>query len=454
MSKKIWTLISLMLIAMMALTACGGGATPTEPAVEEPVATEPAVEEPVATEPTTEEPVATEAAETEPAATEAAAEGEAVTIRLWHGWQGDYVAAYQAAIDEYMAQNPNVTVEVTNPENLTDQLSVAIPAGEGPDVIGWANDIIGSQALVGNIIPLDSYGIDPAYLEAGFEPAGVAGVVWQGEVWGVPESQEGIALVYNTALADETSFPSDPLDFADLTAKAQAFQEANPDKFLVCNQGLGNPDAYHAAPVYFGHGVPSFVDDEGNAYMDTPEAIAAATWMQEFNDFAPTETSHDICRTMILEGQTAAWWTGPWAIADLETAGIDYGILPMGKPFVGIKAFMLTSNAVDRGVDQATVDFIKYMTSPEVAKQIALANKTIPANTEALNDAEVQAMETVAGFGAALNLGVPMANTPFANAQWTPVQDATMAVWNETQSPEEAMAAAQQAIEDAIAEMQ
>jgi arabinogalactan oligomer/maltooligosaccharide transport system substrate-binding protein len=46
-----------------------------------------------------------------------------------------------------------------------------------------------------------------------------------------------------------------------------------------------------------------------------------------------------------------------------------------------------------------------------------------------------------------------MANTPFASAQWGPVGDATTAVWTGAQTPEEAMAAAQDAIETAIADM-
>jgi arabinogalactan oligomer / maltooligosaccharide transport system substrate-binding protein len=82
-----------------------------------------------------------------------------------------------------------------------------------------------------------------------------------------------------------------------------------------------------------------------------------------------------------------------------------------------------------------------------------VANKTIPASTGALQDPDVQALMTLQGFGASLNFGVPMANTPFASAQWGPVGEATTAVWNGAQAPEEAMAAAQQAMEQAIADM-
>jgi arabinogalactan oligomer/maltooligosaccharide transport system substrate-binding protein len=381
------------------------------------------------------------------------APAEPVTITVWHQWAGDYLTAIQAVFTAYMAENPHVTVVLEAPENVSDALTVAIPAGEGPDIIGWANDQIGGQALVGNIIDLGTLGVDMAFLESTYEPAAVKGVVWQGKIWAIPESQEGIAIVYNKALASEADFPADPMDFADLLAKAEAFAEANPGKYLVCNQGLGNADAYHVAPVYFGHGIPTYIDDAGTVYLNTPEAIAAGNFMVEFKAFAPAETSHDVCKAMITEGNAAAWWTGPWAIADLETAGIDYGILPMGSPFVGIKTFMITKNAVDRGTAEVALDVIKFFTNAANQTSVALANKTIPANTAALNDPQIQALATIKGFGASLNLGVPMANTPYAGAQWGPVGDATNAIWSGAQTPEVALAAAQAAAEEAIAGM-
>ena len=100
------------------------------------------------------------------------------------------------------------------------------------------------------------------------------------------------------------------------------------------------------------------------------------------------------------------------------------------------------------------MDIIKFFTNEENSVKLALANKTIPANQAAFQNAEVQALATIAGFGSSLQNGVPMANTPLAGAQWGPVGDATMAVWTGAQTPAEAMAAGQAAIESGIAEMQ
>jgi arabinogalactan oligomer/maltooligosaccharide transport system substrate-binding protein len=426
MKKVLFNLLGVLILVSLLASACAPAATPT--------------------------PVPPTATPVPPTPTPKPPEAEKVTITIWHLWSGDYLNAIEEVFSDYTEAHPNVTIDLSKPEDTANALSVAIPAGEGPDIVGWANDRVGDQALVGNIVPLDDYGITMSFLEGTYEPAAVRGVVWQDKIWGLPETQEGIAFVYNKAMVDEKYLPTDPMDFDALLANAKAFYE-DTGKYLVCNQGLGNPDAYHVSPIYFGFGVPEYVDDQGNAYMNTPEAIAAAEWMVKFSEYAPGETSHDICKAMIVDGDAGAWWTGPWAIADLESAGIDYGILPMGSPFVGIKVLMLSANAVDRGNTEVALDIMKYFTGAEVQKKLALANKTIPAPTGAVQDPEVQALATLGGFGASLNLGVPMANTPYASAQWGPVGDATTALWTGAQAPEEAMQGAQDTIEAAIAEM-
>lgn len=426
MKRTLFAVLSLLVLASMLLVACGGQATqaPTQPP----------------------------AAKTQPPApTEPPAPGK-VTITIWHQWSGDYLKAITLVFQEYMARNPNVVIDLSKPDDVSAALAVAIPAGEGPDIIGWANDQIGVNALNGNIVPLDDYGITQDFLKSTYEPAAVAGVIWQGKIWALPESQEAITLVYNKAVASEADFPTDPLNFEELYEKAKTFYETKGIP-LFCNQGFPGGDAYHVAPVYFGFGVPSYVDDQGKVYVNTPEAIAAGEWLVKIKPYLMQEMSHELCKTALIEGKVAAWWTGPWAIADLENAKIQYGFATMGRPFVGIKTLMLTKNAVDRGHAEIALDIIKFFTSYEMQKFVTLRNKTIPANTQALNDPEVQKLATIAGFGKNANLGVPMANTPFASAQWGPVGDATGAIWNGSQTPAEALAAAQAAIENAIAGM-
>ena len=308
----------------------------------------------------------------------------AVKITIWHQWSGDYLTSITAAFKDYETAHPGVTIDLSKPQDVNASLKVAIPAGEGPDIIGWANDAIGQAATTGYIVALDDYGIDSAFLKSTYEPAAINGVTWKSKIWALPETQESISLVYNKAVVTAKYLPKDSKDFAGLLAAAQQFQKDNPGKTLVCNQGFPGGDAYHIAPVFFGFGVPQYVDEAGKVTINTPEAVAAMKWLIEISKVSLKEQTGDICNAGMKEGTVGMMWTGPWNIATFETNKVDYAIFPMGKPFVGIKTMMLSKIAVDRKSTAVAVDIMKYFTSAEVQKKVAAANKTIPAATAAL----------------------------------------------------------------------
>lgn len=436
MSKKFVSILSVLLIAVFVLAACKPAAAPAEPTAAPVVNPTTAPAKPT-TAPV--EPTAVPATET--------------TITVWNQWDGKYLEAIEQAFNDYETAHPGVTIDLSKPEDVKNALTVAIPAGEGPDIIGWANDAIGEQALNGNIVAVSDYGVTADFLSSTYEPAAVNGVTWMGSIWGLPETQEGIALIYNKDLVTEEYLPSDPLNFEDLYEKAKKFQE-DTGNVLVCNQAFGGNDAYHMSPIFFGFGIPAYVDEEGKGYLNTPEAIAAGEWLKKFATVSYAENSYDICNAALAEGKVGMWWTGPWAVAGVEESGVNYGILPMGRPFVGIKTLLLTKNAVDRGNTDLAIDIMKYFTGAEVQKKLSLVNKTIPAATAALKDAEVAKLAAVVGFGAALNLGVPMSPSPFSSAQWDPVGAASGAIWTGAQEPAVAMEAAELALEEKVASMQ
>ncbi len=431
MSKKLFQLISILIIAAFALAACAPAATPA----------------PTSAPAATSAPASTSA----PAATTAPA---ATKITIWHQWSGDYLTAITQVFKDYEASHPGVSIDLNKPQDVQASLKVAIPAGQGPDIIGWANDSIGSAATTGYIVPLNDYGITADFLKSTYEPAAINGVTWKGKIWALPEAQEAIALVYNKAIVTDKYLPKDSTDFAGLLAAAQQFQKDNPGKTLVCNQGFPGGDAYHIAPVFFGFGVPQYIDETGKVTINTPEAVKAMQWLQDMSKVSLKEESQDICAAGMKDGSVGMMWTGPWEIATIEGYKIDYGIFPMGKPFVGIKTMMLSKNAVDRKTTTVALDIMKYYTSTAVQQKLSVANKTIPANSAALKDPAVSALVSIKGFGAAANVGVPMSSSPFAGAQWDPVGNAVKTIWTGSQTPDAALKDAQAAAEKAVAGMQ
>lgn len=381
----------------------------------------------------------------------------AVTLQLWHGWQGAYADAITKVFDDYNKSNSDgITVQLTNPGDITNAVQAAIPAGQGPDIIAWSDDVIGNNALAGNIAPLSDYGITMDFLKSTYEPAAVNGVVYDGKIWGLPEAQEGVSLICNSALVKPTDFPKDPEDFAGLLALATKFHTDNPDKYLFYNQGLDTAnaagDAYHVSPIYYGFGA-YYVDATGKVGINTPEALKAGQWLLAAAKVLPAQASQAQGLQALTAGTGACMWTGPWELADIKKAGISYFIQPVGRPFVGIKVELMTTNAVQRGNADAVVKVLKYFDSADVQTKLSLANATVPAATAALANADVAKNPDVVGFGAQFKLGVPQPNTPYMSQLWGPVGQATIAIFTGKQAPADALAAAEKAASDAIAQM-
>ncbi|MBN1261544.1 MAG: extracellular solute-binding protein [Anaerolineae bacterium] len=377
---------------------------------------------------------------------------EAIRITVWHDWPGVYETVYEDLVAVFNENHTDIRIELMKIEQLAAALDSELPPGEGPDILRWSAEQIGMNATLETIVPLDDY-FNQDYLEAAFEPAPAAAMIWNDRIWGIPETQDGIAFIYNKALLDEEALPA-PDDFVDLLDRARKFRDANPGKYYLCNQGLGRSDAYHVAPIYFSHDLRNYggyVDDVGNVYLDTPEAQAAAEWIRAFSEVSPAETSPEVCQAMFINGQVAIWWTSSRAIRALKDAGIDYGIAPMGSPYVDVTLFMATPLALERGHMDAVLEVMEYLGSARVQKHLSLVAGTIPANSAALYAQEIQMLEIVAPFGAALYAGVPAPNHPFATCQWGPVGNATTAIWWGAKSPDAALADAQSAIEECIA---
>ena len=436
MGKNRSAIISLLTLSLLMLAACGQAKptpTPANPTGQTPQPS-----------PTSQKLLPSGG----PTRTPAGWDG---TITIWHQWGGAYLAASQQIFQSYEASHPGVKIQLVQEMNLLGAIKGAVADGQGPDIVEISNDQIGALAQAGTIVNLGNLGIQSQDLAKTFEPAAVSAVTFQNKIWALPESQQGIALVYNKALLSGNAVPVGGDNFTDLYNKAKDYAGKHPGDFLVCNQGFGNPDAIAIAPIFFGFGMTPLVDEAGNVHINTTQALQAAEWLLNFSQYAPASASYTICMNMFTSGQTAAFWTSPVVMPLIKAAGIDFGIIPMGRPFVTVNTLMMTQNALDRSAAETALDVMQYFTNAQNAEKLALAGNLVPANTAALTSATISANPTLSGFGAALRVGVAMPNTPFADAQWGPMADAATSIWNGKLNPAAALGAAQKAVEAGVA---
>lgn len=364
----------------------------------------------------------------------ARASGAPVNLTIWI-FSPSLTATEQAVLAAYHTSHPDISFTVYQPADYRAELAAAIPAGTGPDILYYVNDAMHEFILDHYIVPLQGYGVTATYLDANFEPAAVSAVRYGGSIYAVPTRMEGVALVYNkdTAVLPSQYLPTDPLDFSELQIKAALYETAFPGKTLFCNQGLNSMDAYHVAPIFFGFGIPDYIDLGGRVYINDPRAVSAAQWIQDIHDSLDDAQNQATCMSQFIAGNVGMWWTGPWAIPWLISGGMDsadIGILPMGKPYVGVKQQMVTVNAVSRGYADEAVDFLLYFNNAANGILYAVQDNQIPANTAALNSPAVQALPIVQGFRQSLELGTPLGKSIYTTCQWDPVANAVITLWN------------------------
>jgi arabinogalactan oligomer/maltooligosaccharide transport system substrate-binding protein len=377
------------------------------------------------------------------------------TITIWHNWQGSYLQEKQAIFDAYHKLHPNVTINLVNQENLIDKSITAVNANSGPDIIAWVDDSLGKLAKANIVVPLDNY-ISQSFVESTYNKAAAQGVEFNGHVWGVPESVEAVTIMYNKALVTADQLPKTTDDLLNFE---KTYSTAHPGSYGVV---WNTEDAYFNADWFYGFGA-YYVHEDGKVGLNTPEGIAAANYINSFKPYLPSQISYDVASSLFSEGKAAAIINGPWAYADYvdpKKANIDVGFatLPIvtanantpAKPFVGVKSLWVTKLSKNVPLD---ADLLKFYTNKENQIAQAKANGEIPSNLAADQDSAVQALPAVGGFAAQATLGVALPNTPYMSALWKPVADALTAIWTGAQTPEQAMAAAQTAAEQNIAQL-
>ncbi len=433
MNKKLFALISLVLIASFALAACGT-----------PAATEAPVEEPV------EEPVATEA----PAPTEAPVM-EPVTLAFWEQ-EGDEVDVFiDQLLADFMAANPDIIIERTHYENeaLRDQFQTASIAGAAPEVVRVPSDFAGPFSALEIVAPVDQL-FDQAFIDRSFQGAYENSKV-AGTYWGVPDGfGNHLMLIYNKSLIAEP-----PATFEELVTKAKELTTGDVQGF-----------AYNLNEPYWGAGFfGAFggwpLDENDQPQFNNEAFINYLKFVAQLkaDGVVPQECDYACADTLMKEGKAAMIINGDWSLGDYKTAlGDNFAVAPVpsinGNPYTemtGNKAFMM-SNAVldDPAKKEAVVKFVTYMTSPEVQKLWLDQFKRLPSDKQVAEDPAIASDPVLVGSMAALSNGRGQPAAPQMRCAWDAWRPNLEGVMAGTITAEDAAAAAQTAADECVATLQ
>ena len=252
MMKRLWMVLTLTVLLAMLVSAC---AVPVPP---------PAAPAETGSEATTEE---------------AAAEDGATTI-TWGMWGSPTeIATHQAVADAFMAEHPEIKVEITS-EPWADYFTkmqtlwASGDASQIPDVL-FLTPIV-PYAAQGVLENLDPYIEQSGYDLEDFWPGLLEYASYEGSVYGFPRDMSAEVLYYNKDIFDEVGieYPTDEWTWDDLLAAAEALTVRDGEQ--ITRYGLAMEGGKYQ--LWVGQNNGTIFDDIRNpstCTLDQPEAVAA-----------------------------------------------------------------------------------------------------------------------------------------------------------------------------------
>jgi basic membrane lipoprotein Med (substrate-binding protein (PBP1-ABC) superfamily)/maltose-binding protein MalE len=439
MRKWFSTAVVLVMVLAMVLTGCAPAAAPT--ATPAPKPTEPSA---TAVPPTAAPPT----------------EVPQVTITMWEQEEesGRNTVLYPL-VNEFMRDNPNIVVEVTNygNEELRTQFQTASLAGQAPEIVRCPNDFAGPFSVMDILLPIRDM-FDQAFLDT-FLPGSLAGGVVGGTLWGLPDQAGNhLMLLYNKAFIE-----TPPADSEEMIAVAQEHtDEAAGTWGLVYN----TQEPFWLAPFLGGFGGWVLDDETDLPTLDTPEMVEALQFMSDLSNeymVVPPGCDYDTADTLFKEGKAAMIINGDWSLGGYsQIEGLDYGTAPIPMisetglwpaPMTSGRYYMV-SNQVQPGTPEfdAVKAFIEFMTGEHAQETWLEKFKKLPANIEVAKSPLILQDPILEGSAAQLEKGRGMPAAPQLRCFWDSARPGQQGVIAGTQTPEEAAASMQEDADRCIKE--
>jgi maltose/maltodextrin transport system substrate-binding protein/arabinogalactan oligomer/maltooligosaccharide transport system substrate-binding protein len=432
-----WIHLSVLIMGALVLAACPAGGAPAAPAAAAP--TEVGAGEAEATTPA-------ETATQAPAAA-APAEGDGPTLTIW---ADDTRAPVLEALGADFEAEYGVRIVVTQKEfgGIRDDLKVAGPAGEGPDIIIGAHDWLGELVENGLLAEIDLGAMADQFL-----PAAVQAFTYDGVLYGMPYATENVAFVYNSELV-----PDPPTTWTEVEELSAQIEEAGaaPQGFIHQES-----DPYHFFPIMTSFGGYVFgQSEEGynpeDVGIDSEGSLAAAQWLDNMYKAGHLKTgaavNYDIMHAQFGAGEAAMMITGPWALPAIRESGVSFAVTNIpgetqeAQPFLGVQGFMISAFSQDPLLAQT---FLQEFVATEETMQAIFDADPRPSAflpvREAIEDPEL------AAFAEAGTNGLPMPAIPEMSAVWTAWGNALTLIGQQRADAEQAFMDAAEQIRTLIA---
>lgn len=381
-----------------------------------------------------------------------------VKITLWTK-EGETDGGFQyvkSLTDAFTAANPNVTFEVVNKdvEVLREDFQTSSLAGAPPDLLWTVSDHAGPFTTADLIQPVDSL-IDASK----FVDSAVDAVRLNGKVWGVPVSNGNhLMLLYNKSM-----LPEPPKDTDEMIAKAKELTDATAGTYgLVYNQ----TEPFWLVPWLGGFGGKVFAADGITPTLNSPEMISTLQFLHDLkfvDGIVPAESNYDDADSLFKEGKAAMIINGDWSLGGYkDVLGDKLGVAPIpmvtatGKypaPYTS-GVFLMIPKSLSGDKLEAVKRFIDFATNEENQLDMVKKLSRLPALESALQNDLITKDPILAGSAEQMQYGTPMPVVVEMRCIWDSAKPEMQAVLADQETAENAAPKMQSSAEKCIADLQ
>ena len=336
---------------------------------------------------------------------------------------GNEGALMKALTDEFTAQNPDVTANITPIDwgQAVTRLQTAIAGGQTPDVSQMGTDMMGQFAETQALDPVPG-DIDPSQF---FEGAWNTAVV-DGTAYGVPWYVETRVLYYRSDLAEAAGISEAPATWDDLKAMATAMKEEGGAEWGI---SLGTKNWQEYVPFLWSNG-GDIMNDSGEFTLNSPEAVEALTFYDSFfeEELSPKQVPEGFDITpAFVAGTHPMFFSGPWHLGLIEEAGgadlegkWAISTLPTkvsGTSFVGGSNVVVFTDSENKDLGW---EFVKFLSEPDTQVMWYEEATVLPAVKAGWEDPALSGDENLAVFGEQL----ASTKAPAAIPTWSEISEA------------------------------
>ena len=308
-------------------------------------------------------------------AASAAKSAENVTIRFWDGNWNE--ATFEKIKGLWEKDHPNIKIEseFLVDKGMSDKYTLALQNGTAPDVVACALDWTTTFGNAGLLAPLDEYiaadGVDTKQYVQGAIQASTVG----GKLYALPFRSETYALFYNKDILAAAGYDKAPETWDEVKEIAAACTNGDVAGYGVCGTNYGNYSFQYITMLRSSGGEILNADNTQSA-LGADVALQTAQLYKDLAAFAPAsmlENDNVANRTLFASGKLAMYMSGIYDVPEIIKANPDLNFACAMVP---------TQNGAERSTilggwsvavaecsknKEAAWEFVKFLTSPEVA---------------------------------------------------------------------------------------